>query len=77
MSTILCMLAGLSGCGGADQTALQADHTARMPSADCEPQACQGLRIIDSNAETFRADSARRDALAAAVAQLNDAAPVH
>jgi hypothetical protein len=30
------------------------------------------LRIVDSNAETFRADSARRDALALAVAKLDD-----
>jgi len=74
---LLCALAGLTACGGGDEPASSAAAPAyaagavQMPVADCEPQACQGLRIIDSNAETFRADAARRDALAVAVANLD------
>ena len=80
--SLLCALASLTACGGNVDAALPATpalsaHTASTPVADCEPQACQGLRIIDSNAETFRADGARRDALAMAVAKLDsDAAPL-
>lgn len=69
----------LTACGGNVDTApitatataapVLAANTVHMPMADCEPQACQGLRIIDSNAETFRADNARREALALAVAR--------
>jgi hypothetical protein len=77
----LLSLAFLTACGGGNPdsapaaTVLAATVT-HTPVADCEPQACQGLRIIDSNAESFRADSARRDALAMAVARLdNGAAP--
>jgi hypothetical protein len=73
-TSLLCALASLAACGANVDTtaavaapALAASST-HMPVADCEPQACQGMRIIDSNAETFRADSARRDALASAVA---------
>jgi hypothetical protein len=70
---LLCASAGLSACGGAVDAAVKpASGAAPMPVADCAAQACQGLRIIDSNAETFRADSARRDALAASVAKLDN-----
>lgn len=75
LCTLLCTAAGLSACGGAvDATVTPtfAASASHMPVADCEPQACQGLRIVDSNAETFRADSARRDALALTVAKLDD-----
>jgi len=71
----------LTSCGGdpdtapAPVTALAASTSiTHMPVADCEPQGCQGLRVIDSNAETFRADAARRDALARAVAALDTGA---
>lgn len=71
----------LTACGGnldtapAPVTALAASTSiTHMPVADCEPQGCHGLRIIDSNAETFRADAARRDALARAVAALDTGA---
>jgi hypothetical protein len=73
----ICFLLGasasLTACGGAGDATVQpalAASVVHMPVADCEPQACQGLRIVDSNAETFRADSARRDALALAVASV-------
>lgn len=71
LCTLCCALAA---CGANVESASPAlaAHAARTPAADCEPQACQGLRIIDSNAETFRADSARRDALSMAVARLDD-----
>jgi hypothetical protein len=78
---LLCALASLTACGGgvgaSPDTAMSATASvvvasaAPMPVADCAPQACAGLRIIDSNAETFRVDSARRDALALAVAKLD------
>jgi hypothetical protein len=71
----------LTACGGnpdtapAPVTALAARTSlTHMPVADCEPQGCHGLRIIDSNAETFRADAARRDALARAVAAVDTGA---
>ena len=76
--SLLSAIASLTACGGnvdtafATTTPVLAANTTATPVADCEPQACQGLRIIDSNAETFRADAARRDALAMAVAQLDD-----
>jgi len=74
-SFALSVSAGLAACGGAGNATVPpalAANVAHMPVADCEPQACQGMRIVDSNAETFRADSARRDALAVAVARLDD-----
>ena len=86
LCSLVCVLASLTACGGnvdtmsvsASAAPVFAANVAQTPVADCEPQACQGLRIIDSNAETFRADTARRDALAMAVAQLDDhAAPAH
>lgn len=75
LSLLCCTLSACGASGESSAPALAASAT-RTPAADCEPQACQGLRIIDSNAETFRADHARRDALAATVAQL-DNQPVH
>jgi hypothetical protein len=77
-SALFCIVAGLTACGGnADMVSAApapalAATVSHMPAADCEPQACQGLRIIDSNAETFRADNARREALAMAVARMDD-----
>ena len=71
LCALLCTTAGLTACGGAVDATVKPATAAHMPAADCEPQACQGLRIVDSNAETFRADSARRDALAARVAKLD------
>jgi len=71
---LLCTSAGLTACGGAVDATVHptfAANVTHMPVADCEPQACQGLRIVDSNAETFRADSARRDVLALTVAKLD------
>jgi hypothetical protein len=82
LCTYVVALAGLTACGNNLDTAAPT-HTARaasvahMPVADCEPQACQSMRIIDSNAETFRVDSARRDALALAVASLEQPATAH
>jgi hypothetical protein len=73
---LLCFLTCLTACGGnadgASAAPARAANVSQAPVADCEPQACQGLRIIDSNAETFRADAARRDALALAVARLDN-----
>ena len=63
----------LGACGGTPPPAaapVLAASSGHMPAADCEPQACQGLRIIDSNAETFREDNDRRAALALAVASV-------
>jgi hypothetical protein len=80
--SLFCVVAGLTACGGSAEMVSAAPVSAlaatvsHMPVADCEPQACQGLRIIDSNTETFRADNARREALAMAVARMdNDTAP--
>jgi hypothetical protein len=33
---------------------------AHNPLPDCEPQACKGMRIIDGNAEAYRASAQRR-----------------
>jgi hypothetical protein len=77
----LAALVFLTACGGSPEgvnpppTTLAASTSiTHMPVADCEPQGCHGLRIIDSNAETFRADAARRDALQQAVARLDTGA---
>lgn len=76
----LCYLLAMTACGANVENAAPAMPTAlaaaasHTPAADCEPQACQGLRIIDSNAETFRADSKRREALALTVAQMEASA---
>ena len=37
------------------------------PVPDCAAEGCKGLRIIDGNAEAWRADAQRRAALEAAV----------
>jgi hypothetical protein len=78
---VLLGLLFLTACGGdpdapspATAFTASASSVTRMPVADCEPQGCHGLRIIDSNVETFRADAARRDALAQAVARLDTGA---
>ncbi|WP_020653527.1 hypothetical protein [Massilia niastensis] len=34
--------------------------SANMPVADCEPEGCSSLRIIDGNAEAYRIDAQRR-----------------
>lgn len=34
----------------------------QVPTADCQPENCQGLRIIDGNAEAFRFDAMSRSA---------------
>lgn len=62
-------LAALAGCGGgASEAAAPTVVAASMgPVADCEAQACRALRIIDANAETYRADAARRAELTQAV----------
>jgi hypothetical protein len=74
----LSLAAALTACGSNVETATPAPVLAaaisHMPVADCEPQACQGLRVIDGNVETFRADNARREALALAVARMDDGA---
>ena len=36
--------------------------TATMPAPDCAAQGCNGLRIIDGNAEAYRYDALRRAA---------------
>ena len=43
---------------------LSADPSAsgKHPAPDCAPEGCQGLRIIDGNAEAFRIDAMRRAA---------------
>jgi hypothetical protein len=35
---------------------------AQAPTPDCAPENCQGLRIIDGNAEAYRIDAQRRAA---------------
>lgn len=76
----LSVACALTACGGNVETTVSAPAPVlaaaaiHMPAADCEAQACQGLRIIDSNAETFRADNARREALALAVASMDSGA---
>ena len=66
------LLALLTACGGGD-IAPDADPVTaaavkvsqqvaagEQPVADCEPEHCAGLRIIDGNAEAWRVDSQRR-----------------
>jgi hypothetical protein len=36
--------------------------SAQAPTPDCAPENCQGLRIIDGNAEAYRIDAQRRAA---------------
>lgn len=42
---------------------------ANMPAPDCAAEGCGSLRIIDGNAEAFRLDIQRRDALQASLPQ--------
>ena len=42
---------------------------ANMPAPDCAAEGCSSLRIIDGNAEAFRLDIQRRDALQASLPQ--------
>ena len=37
--------------------------SANMPTPDCAAEGCNGLRIIDGNAEAYRIDAQRRAAL--------------
>jgi hypothetical protein len=76
----------LTACGGTDpQTDAQATTAALMqrvdvaanqsapahnPVPDCAPEGCNGLRIIDGNAEAFRIDAMRK-----ASAEQNDPTP--
>jgi hypothetical protein len=39
-----------------------AESGGKNPVPDCEPENCQGLRIIDGNAEAYRFDAVRRSA---------------
>ncbi len=48
---------------GAAGTSAQSAN-AQGPTPDCAPQNCQGLRIIDGNAEAYRIDAQRRAAAA-------------
>ena len=41
----------------------------QSPAPDCAADGCAGLRIIDGNAEAFRLDIQRRDALQASLPQ--------
>lgn len=43
--------------------------SANMPVPDCAAEGCGSLRIIDGNAEAFRIDAQRRDALQASLPQ--------
>lgn len=68
----------LAACGGADPAtdmAFQAAPVmekvdvaanqaapAQHPTPDCAPEGCNGLRIIDGNAEAYRLDAMRRAA---------------
>ena len=51
----------------ANVTAVPSVHavSANMPAPDCAPENCSSLRIIDGNAEAWRADAAKRAASAA------------
>jgi hypothetical protein len=70
------LLSLLSACGGTDpqpQEPVQGTAAPRTeqvaeqqifqnPVPDCQPENCEGLRIIDGNAEAYRADRMRRAA---------------
>jgi hypothetical protein len=61
------LLSLLTACGGSDfkagaPMAQAAAASAQNPAPDCQPENCQGLRIVDGNAETYRFDAARRTA---------------
>jgi hypothetical protein len=70
----------LSACGGgydaieasSTQVAVVAPTTtvsAGLPLPDCAPEGCKGLRVIDGNAEAYRADAASRAAREAKYAE--------
>jgi hypothetical protein len=44
------------------QSSSAAQVSATMPAPDCAADGCQGLRIIDANAEAYRYDAMRRAA---------------
>ena len=63
----------LTACGGgqvdqqptltvATMQSSNAQVSAAMPAPDCAADGCQGLRIIDANAEAYRYDAMRRAA---------------
>jgi hypothetical protein len=73
----MALVALVSACGGQTATdapiktaavmqvmvaPAQAGTNAQGPTPDCAPENCQGLRIIDGNAEAFRIDAQRRAA---------------
>jgi hypothetical protein len=73
LATALIVL--LSACGGQADTqappqtaavlrtvAVPGQADPQNPTPDCAPEQCQGLRIIDGNAEAFRVDAQRRAA---------------
>jgi hypothetical protein len=54
-SAVAAQLALVQPARGAAQAA-----AARPPQPDCAPQGCNGLRIIDGNAEAWRVEAQRR-----------------
>jgi len=60
----------LAACGSGNQAAPTTQTAAlvatvpgaNMPAPDCAADNCQGLRIIDANAEAYRHDAANRPA---------------
>lgn len=69
------LVALLAACGGQNQAGAPIQTAAVMqtvtvqgqaanaaPVPDCAPENCQGLRIIDGNAEAYRLDAMRRAA---------------
>lgn len=70
----VCIAVFISGCGGQVEVAAGGEAIAvvalvsqeggdHMPTPDCAAEGCKGLRIIDANAEAFRYDAIRREAL--------------
>jgi hypothetical protein len=51
--------AAASGEPAATPAAQIAESNGQNPTADCEAEKCQGLRIIDGNAEAYRFDAIR------------------
>jgi uncharacterized membrane protein len=65
----------LTACGGTEpdasappqmaavmqaETVQAAGNAATMPQPDCAPEGCNGLRIINANAEAYRLDAMER-----------------
>jgi hypothetical protein len=46
--------------GNAGNGAAQPAPAATEPQPDCAPEGCNGLRIIDANAEAYRMDAMKR-----------------